>query len=157
MVLFSMDGDIAPLDRLYELSKEYNALLMVDDAHATGVIGNGRGTAHHFGLTDVDVQLGTLSKALGSVGGYVAGRKELIEYLINYSRSFIFSTALSPADIGVSSSHSMPIACNLCAIYTVLSRNVSTTDGSSRTIRRASKAAPISAGDKAVENIKLRL
>jgi len=75
--VFSMDGDIAPLDRLYELSKEYNA-----------------------GLTDVDVQLGTLSKALGSVGGYVAGRKELIEYLINYSRSFIFSTALSPADIG---------------------------------------------------------
>lgn len=98
--VFSMDGDIAPLDKLYKLSKEYNALLMVDDAHATGVIGNGRGTAHHFGLTDVDVQLGTLSKALGSVGGYVAGRKELIEYLINYSRSFIFSTALSPADIG---------------------------------------------------------
>ena len=98
--VFSMDGDIAPLDRLYELSKEYNALLMVDDAHATGVIGNGRGTAHHFGLTNVDVQLGTLSKALGSVGGYVAGRKELIEYLINYSRSFIFSTALSPTDIG---------------------------------------------------------
>ena len=98
--VFSMDGDIAPLYRLYELSKDYNALLMVDDAHATGVIGNGRGTAHHFGLTDVDVQLGTLSKALGSVGGYVAGRKELIEYLINYSRSFIFSTALSPADIG---------------------------------------------------------
>jgi len=98
--VFSMDGDIAPLDRLYELGKEYNALLMVDDAHATGVIGNGRGTAHHFGLTDVDVQLGTLSKALGSVGGYVAGRSELIEYLINYSRSFIFSTALSPEDIG---------------------------------------------------------
>lgn len=98
--VFSMDGDIAPLDKLYELGKEYNALLMVDDAHSTGVLGNGRGTAHHFGLTDVDVQLGTLSKALGSVGGYVAGRKELIEYLINYSRSFIFSTALSPADIG---------------------------------------------------------
>ena len=98
--VFSMDGDIAPLDKLYELGKEYNALLMVDDAHSTGVLGNGRGTAHHFGLTDVDVQLGTLSKALGSIGGYVAGRKELIEYLVNYSRSFIFSTALSPADIG---------------------------------------------------------
>ena len=98
--VFSMDGDIAPLDKLYELGKEYNALLMVDDAHSTGVLGNGRGTAHHFGLTDVDVQLGTFSKALGSVGGYVAGRKELIEYLVNYSRSFIFSTALSPADIG---------------------------------------------------------
>ena len=98
--VFSMDGDIAPLDKLYELGKEYNALLMVDDAHSTGVLGNGRGTAHHFGLIDVDVQLGTLSKALGSVGGYVAGRKELIEYLVNYCRSFIFSTALSPADIG---------------------------------------------------------
>ena len=99
--VFSMDGDIAPLDKLYELSRDYNALLMVDDAHATGTIGNGHGTAAYFGLEkEVDIQLGTLSKALGSVGGYVAGRKELIEYLVNYSRSFIFSTALSPADIG---------------------------------------------------------
>ena len=99
--VFSMDGDIAPLDKLYELSRDYNALLMVDDAHATGTIGNGHGTAAYFGLEkEVDIQLGTLSKSLGSVGGYVAGNSTIIDYLVNASRSFIFSTALSPADIG---------------------------------------------------------
>ena len=99
--VFSMDGDIAPLDKLYELSRDYNALLMVDDAHATGTIGNGHGTAAYFGLEkEVDIQLGTLSKSLGSVGGYVAANSTIIEYLVNTSRSFIFSTALSPADIG---------------------------------------------------------
>ena len=99
--VFSMDGDIAPLDTLYELSRDYNALLMVDDAHATGTIGNGHGTAAYFGLEkEVDIQLGTLSKSLGSVGGYVAGNSTIIDYLVNTSRSFIFSTALSPADIG---------------------------------------------------------
>lgn len=99
--VFSMDGDIAPLDTLYELSREYNALLMVDDAHATGTIGNGHGTAAYFNLEkEIDIQLGTLSKSLGSVGGYVAGNSTIIDYLVNTSRSFIFSTALSPADIG---------------------------------------------------------
>ncbi|MDU3878839.1 MAG: 8-amino-7-oxononanoate synthase [Veillonella sp.] len=99
--VFSMDGDIAPLDKLYKLSREYNALLIVDDAHATGTIGNGHGTAAYFGLEkDVDIQLGTLSKSLGSVGGYVAANSTIIDYLVNTSRSFIFSTALSPADIG---------------------------------------------------------
>ena len=99
--VFSMDGDIAPLDKLYELSREYNALLMVDDAHATGTIGNGHGTAAYFNLEkEIDIQLGTLSKSLGSVGGYVAANSTIIDYLVNASRSFIFSTALSPADIG---------------------------------------------------------
>ena len=99
--VFSMDGDIAPLDELYELSREYNALLMVDDAHATGTIGSGHGTAAYYGLEkEVDIQLGTLSKSLGSVGGYVAANSTIIDYLVNMSRSFIFSTALSPADIG---------------------------------------------------------
>lgn len=99
--VFSMDGDIVPLDKLYELSRDYNALLMVDDAHATGTIGNGHGTAAYFGLEkEVDIQLGTLSKSLGSVGGYVAANSTIIDYLVNTSRSFIFSTALSPADIG---------------------------------------------------------
>ena len=99
--VFSMDGDIAPLDKLYELSRDYNALLMVDDAHATGTIGNGHGTAAYFNLEkEIDIQLGTLSKSLGSVGGYVAGNSTIIDYLVNMSRSFIFSTALSPADIG---------------------------------------------------------
>lgn len=101
--VFSMDGDIAPLDKLYELSRYYNALLMVDDAHATGTIGNGHGTAAYFNLEkEIDIQLGTLSKSLGSVGGYVAGNSTIIDYLVNTSRSFIFSTALSPADIGAS-------------------------------------------------------
>ena len=101
--VFSMDGDIAPLDKLYELSREYKALLMVDDAHATGTIGNGHGTAAYFNLEkEIDIQLGTLSKSLGSVGGYVAGNSTIIDYLVNTSRSFIFSTALSPADIGAS-------------------------------------------------------
>lgn len=99
--VFSMDGDIAPLDKLYELSRDYNALIMVDDAHATGTIGNGHGTAAYFNLEkEIDIQLGTLSKSLGSVGGYVSGNRTIIDYLINMSRSFIFSTALSPADIG---------------------------------------------------------
>lgn len=99
--VFSMDGDIAPLDKLYELSRDYNALLMVDDAHATGTIGNGHGTAAYFNLEKkIDIQLGTLSKSLGSVGGYVASNSTIIDYLVNTSRSFIFSTALSPADIG---------------------------------------------------------
>ena len=99
--VFSMDGDIASLDKLYELSRDYNALLMVDDAHATGTIGNGHGTAAYFNLEkEIDIQLGTLSKSLGSVGGYVAANSTIIDYLVNTSRSFIFSTALSPADIG---------------------------------------------------------
>ena len=74
---------------------------MVDDAHATGTIGSGHGTAAYYGLEkEVDIQLGTLSKSLGSVGGYVAANSTIIDYLVNMSRSFIFSTALSPADIG---------------------------------------------------------
>lgn len=99
--VFSMDGDIAPLPDLLQVTHRYGGLLMVDDAHATGVLGSG--TAHYFGMEqDVPIQLGTLSKAIGSVGGYVAGDQVLIDYLMNKSRSFIFSTALSPADIGAS-------------------------------------------------------
>jgi 7-keto-8-aminopelargonate synthetase-like enzyme len=97
--VFSMDGDLAPLHELVFLAEKYNALLMVDDAHATGVIGEtGKGTAEHFGLTNrIPVQMGTLSKALGSFGAYVAGNRDLIDYLVNKSRSLIFSTALPPA------------------------------------------------------------
>jgi 8-amino-7-oxononanoate synthase len=97
--VFSMDGDLAPLPELALLAEKYGALLMVDDAHATGVLGNtGRGSAEHFGLKNrVRIQMGTFSKALGSFGAYVAGDKELIDYLLNRSRSFIFSTALPPA------------------------------------------------------------
>ncbi|WP_127166348.1 8-amino-7-oxononanoate synthase [Veillonella sp. CHU732] len=101
--VFSMDGDIAPLPELLELAERYDALLIVDDAHATGVIGEGRGTAHHFHCGNPRIiTTGTMSKALGSIGGYVCGSQTIIDYIINHSRPFIFATALSPADIGAS-------------------------------------------------------
>ncbi len=97
--VFSMDGDIAPLPELASLAGKYDAVLMVDDAHATGVLGElGRGTVEHFGLEGrVHIQMGTLSKALGSFGGYAVANRDVIDYLINTSRSFIFSTSLPPA------------------------------------------------------------
>lgn len=96
-----MDGDIARLDDIVRLARKADALVMVDDAHATGVIGpGGRGTAASFGLEgQVHISMGTLSKSLGSEGGYAAGSQVLIDYLINKARSFIFSTALAPATI----------------------------------------------------------
>lgn len=100
--VFSMDGDIAPLPEIVCLGEQYEALIMVDDAHAVGVIGEGgRGTVDYFGLHGrVQIQMGTLSKSLAAEGGYVAGSQELIDYLINKARSFIFSTALGPGTIG---------------------------------------------------------
>lgn len=98
--VFSMDGDIAPLREISELAEKHDALLMVDDAHGTGVLGeNGRGSAEHLGVeTDgIDIHMGTFGKALGSFGAYVAGKREIIDYLVNKSRNFIFSTALPPA------------------------------------------------------------
>jgi 8-amino-7-oxononanoate synthase len=103
--VFSMDGDIAPLPEISRLGKSYDAVLMVDDAHATGVLGqSGRGSAEHFALDyrDIDMQMGTLGKALGSCGAYVAGAPQFIDYLINRARSFIYSTALPPAALGAS-------------------------------------------------------
>ncbi|MDD4320721.1 MAG: 8-amino-7-oxononanoate synthase [Acidaminococcaceae bacterium] len=99
--VFSMDGDIAKLPELVQLAQKYEACLYVDDAHAVGVLGaDGSGTAAHYGLQgQVDLQVGTLSKALASEGGYVAGKRVYIDYLINKSRPFIFSTALSPASM----------------------------------------------------------
>jgi len=101
--VFSMDGDLAPLPRLVELAEKYNAWLIVDDAHATGVMGHrGAGTAEHFGLEGrIPIQIGTLSKAIGSSGGFVAGSFDLIDYLRNKARSFIYSTALPPSVIAV--------------------------------------------------------
>jgi 7-keto-8-aminopelargonate synthetase-like enzyme len=94
-----MDGDRAPLCELVELKKRFGALLMLDEAHAVGVIGsNGRGLASAENLNDgVDVQMGTLSKALGASGGYICGSRTLIEWLINRARAFIYSTAPAPA------------------------------------------------------------
>ncbi|HLZ18901.1 MAG TPA: 8-amino-7-oxononanoate synthase [Smithellaceae bacterium] len=103
--LFSVDGDIAPLPQLVEIARRHRLLLMVDEAHATGVLGrHGGGTADYFRLTDgIDISVGTFSKALASEGGFVAGRRALIDYLANTARSFIFSTALSPVTVAVSS------------------------------------------------------
>lgn len=102
--IFSVDGDIAPLPEIVQVAKKYNMLLMVDDAHATGVLGeNGGGTADYFGLqNEIDIQMGTFSKALASEGGFIAGNRGLIDYLANKARSFIFSTALAPATVAVS-------------------------------------------------------
>ncbi|OMP68287.1 8-amino-7-oxononanoate synthase [Domibacillus epiphyticus] len=98
--VFSMDGDIAPLPGIVDLAERYDAVVMVDDAHATGVLGkDGSGTVEHFGLKDKAViQMGTLSKAVGAEGGYIAGGQSLIDYLINKARPFIFSTSL-PAGV----------------------------------------------------------
>ena len=97
--VFSMDGDIAPLPELVKIAERFDAVLMVDDAHATGVLGkSGKGTSEHFGIKKgVHIQMGTLSKALGNLGGFIAGSKNLIDYIRNKARSFIYSTALPPA------------------------------------------------------------
>jgi len=96
--VFSMDGDMAPLPDICELANEYNAAIMVDDAHATGVLGkNGAGSADYFGIEDqIDIHMGTLSKACGVMGGFIAGTTRLREFLINKSRSFIYTTGISP-------------------------------------------------------------
>ncbi|MEX2548424.1 MAG: glycine C-acetyltransferase [Chloroflexota bacterium] len=97
--VFSMDGDIAPLPGICDVAERYEAAVMVDDAHASGVLGrNGRGTIDHFDLHGrVDIQVGTLSKAIGVLGGYVAGRQHLRDFLIQRSRPFLFSTSHPPA------------------------------------------------------------
>src|SRR3989440_2165617 len=97
--VFSMDGDIGPLPALCDLAEKYNAIMMVDDAHASGVLGrSGRGTVDHFNVHGrVDVQVGTLSKAIGALGGYVCGTRDLIDFLYHRARPFLFSTSHPPS------------------------------------------------------------
>ncbi len=97
--VFSMDGDIGPVNKLAALAEKYGAIMMVDDAHASGVLGrNGRGSVDHFGMHGkVDVQVGTLSKAIGALGGYVCGSHDLIDYLYHRARPFLFSTSHPPS------------------------------------------------------------
>jgi glycine C-acetyltransferase len=99
--VFSMDGDIAPLDRLADVAEEHDLMLMVDDAHGEGVLGRGgRGIVDHFGLhSRVDIEVGTMSKAFGVVGGYVAGRQPVVDWLRQRGRPFLFSSAVTPADV----------------------------------------------------------
>lgn len=97
--VFSMDGDVAKLPEIVEIAEEFGLLTYVDDAHGSGVMGNGAGTVKHFGLQNkIDFQIGTLSKAIGVVGGYVAGTQSLIDWLKVQSRPFLFSTSLAPGD-----------------------------------------------------------
>ncbi|RID84081.1 8-amino-7-oxononanoate synthase [Peribacillus asahii] len=102
--VFSMDGNIAPLPAIVSLAQKYGAMVMVDDAHSTGILGKtGAGTAEYFGLTNqIDLLMGTLSKSIGAEGGYVAASHSLIQYLRNKARSFIFQTALSPSVVAAS-------------------------------------------------------
>jgi glycine C-acetyltransferase len=97
--VFSMDGDIGPVDKLSDLAEKYGAIMMVDDAHASGVLGrNGRGSIDHFNCHGrVDIQVGTLSEAIGALGGYVCGSKDLIEFLYHRARPFLFSTSHPPS------------------------------------------------------------
>ena len=98
--VFSMDGNIANLPDAVKIAKEFDLITYVDDAHGSGVTGKGKGTVKHFGLEkEVDMQMGTLSKAVGVVGGYVAGKQSLIDWLKVRSRPFLFSTAVTPADV----------------------------------------------------------
>jgi glycine C-acetyltransferase len=103
--VFSMDGDIAPLPDLVEIAERFNAMIMVDDAHGEGVLGeSGRGAVDHFRLHGrVDVEIGTLSKAFGVIGGFVAGKAVIIEHLRQKGRPFLFSSALTPADVAACS------------------------------------------------------
>lgn len=101
--VFSMDGDVAKLPEIVEIAKEFGLITYVDDAHGSGVLGKGAGTVKHFGLEkEVDIQMGTLSKAIGVVGGYVAGSQKLIDWLKVQSRPFLFSTSVTPADAAAS-------------------------------------------------------
>ena len=97
--VFSMDGDVAPLDKLYDVAEKYGVMTMVDDAHGEGVLGGGKGIVHHFGLQGkFDVEIGTLSKAFGVMGGVIAGKKVVIDYLRQKARPFLFSSAVTPPD-----------------------------------------------------------
>ncbi len=102
--VFSMEGDIAPLNELSVLADKHGALLYTDDAHGTGVLGGGRGAIAHAGLTHTPnlIQMGTLSKAAGSMGGFIAADKDVIQWVLNTARTFIFSTAIAPASVAAS-------------------------------------------------------
>lgn len=124
--VFSMDGDFAPLAELHELCASHDAALVVDDAHGSGTVGpGGRGSIAAAGLTDADniIQMGTLSKALGSMGGYIAGPRVVIDLLINRARTFIFDTALAPA-CAAAAMKSLEIIVNEPGRVDALQRNV---------------------------------
>jgi len=98
--VFSMGGDLAPLPEMIQICKKYNARLMVDDAHSIGVMGGGRGTSAHYGVTDdVDLVMGTFSKSFASLGGFIAGDKDVIHYIQHHARSLIFSASMPASNV----------------------------------------------------------
>ncbi len=110
--VFSMDGDLAPLPRIAALAHRYECMLLVDEAHATGVLGaSGAGAVEHFALSSPLIEMGTLSKALGSLGGYICGHRELIDYLRNRAKTWVYTTGLSPADCGAALRAVQVVAC----------------------------------------------
>lgn len=156
--VFSMDGDIAPLRRLVALKQAYNALLMVDDAHGAGVLGaGGRGSAEACGVQDmIDIRMGTLGKALGSFGAYAAGSAELIDFLRNRARSFIFSTSLPPAVLAASiAALQIVVSAEGDALRAALERNRALvlgrlTEAGFNTLTSATQIIPVMVGEAAV-------
>lgn len=146
--VFSMDGDLAPLPEIVRLKNQYGALLMIDEAHGTGVFGkSGRGAAEHLNVeSEIDISMGTLSKAFGSHGGFAAGSSELIEFLVNRSRSFIFSTALPPA-ICAASLKSLELIETTPELRNRLWHNIKTVSDALK-IAPASPIIPIIIGDE---------
>ena len=151
--VFSMDGDVAPLDQIVRLAKQHDAVVMVDEAHAAGVFGaGGRGAAEHFGCgRDLDVQMGTLSKAFGSFGAYVCGSFGVMDYIVNRARSFIYTTALPPA-VAAASLKALDIIETEPGLRDALWRNASRVRGALReagfnTLRSASPIIPVVVGD----------
>ena len=139
--VFSMDGDIGPLPALVEIAERHGAIMMIDDAHSSGVLGrNGRGTVDHFGLHGrVDIQVGTLSKAIGVLGGYVCGSRDLIEFLYHRARPFLFST-----------SHPPSVAASCIAAFDILEREPERIENlwsNTRYFKVALKGAGFNTGD----------
>ncbi|OGX03859.1 MAG: hypothetical protein A3G87_02745 [Omnitrophica bacterium RIFCSPLOWO2_12_FULL_50_11] len=153
--LFSMDGDLAPLRELVELKNRYGAYLIIDEAHATGVYGaGGRGVSEHLGVMDeIDVHIGTCSKAIGTLGGFVAGSTELIQYLVNHARTFIFDTAL-PASACAASIKALDLIDEAPELRASLWRNSEKLRngldhvGASLLINEASPIVPVVLGDE---------
>jgi glycine C-acetyltransferase len=141
--VFSMDGDIGALPQLTALAEKYGAIMMVDDAHASGVLGrNGRGTVDHFHLHGrVDIQVGTLSKAIGALGGYVCGTRDLIDFLYHRARPFLFST-----------SHPPSVAATCIAAFDILERSRSASRSCGRTRATGSRNWARSGSTSAAEH-----
>ena len=159
--VFSMDGDLARIPELVALKEEFGALLMIDDAHGTGVLGTtGRGTAEHFGFqSEIDIHMGTLGKAIGCFGAYVAASEEIVDCLVNRARSFIFSTSLPPAVMAsslasfdiIDSSVGFELRSRLARHAVFLRTGLQSAGFDTRKVRRRSFPVMVGGADKTME------